>query len=149
MYPVAVILHLPEIGATTTDICGACPVYQVVFLSLAGSANTLQGHPEFANSPLNHVNSQTIWALLEVVFKLEIFGNEKRTLKSKYFFDVHCAVHRNIISIVKPTRCTNLSNLFYFETTLYMFRTVFPSIIRSSRLHTATGIVKQILLCAS
>jgi len=25
--------------------------------------------------------------------------------------DVHRAMHRNIISIVKPTRCTNVSNL--------------------------------------
>ena len=40
-----------------------------------------------------------------------------------------------IISIVKPTRCTNVSNLFYFVMTLYMFRTVFPSIISSSRLY--------------
>ena len=38
------------------------------------------------------------------------------------------------ISIVKPTRSTNVSNLFYFGMTLYIFRTVFPSIIRSSRL---------------
>jgi len=29
------------------------------------------------------------------------------------------------ISIVKQTRCTNVSNLFYFGTTLYMFRTIF------------------------
>jgi len=29
----------------------------------------------------------------------------------------------------------NISNLFYFGTTLYMFRTVFPSIIRSLRLY--------------
>jgi len=29
-----------------------------------------------------------------------------------------------IISITKPTRCTNVSNLFHFEMTLYMFRTV-------------------------
>jgi len=29
----------------------------------------------------------------------------------------------------------NISNLFYFETTLFMFRTVFPSIIRSLRLY--------------
>ena len=34
-----------------------------------------------------------------------------------------------------PTRCNNVSNLFYFGMTLYMFRTVFPSIIRSSRLY--------------
>jgi len=52
----------------------------------------------------------------------------------QYTFDVHTAVHRNIISIVKPTRPTTVSNLFYFGMTLYMFRTVFPSIIRSSRL---------------
>ena len=50
-------------------------------------------------------------------------------------FDVHRAVHRNIISAVKPTRCTKVSNLSYFGTTLYMFRTVFPSIIRSSGLY--------------
>ena len=37
------------------------------------------------------------------------------------------------ISIVKPTRCTNVSNLFYFGMTLYMFQMAFPSIIRSSR----------------
>ena len=41
----------------------------------------------------------------------------------------------NSISIEKPTRCTNVSNLFYFGMTLYMFRTVFPSIINSSRLY--------------
>ena len=35
----------------------------------------------------------------------------------------------------QTTRCTNLSNLFYFGMTLYMFRTVFPSIVRSSRLY--------------
>jgi len=79
MYSMAVILHLPEIGATTTDICGACPGYQVVFLSLAGSASILQGLPDFSNSPLHYVNSQTILALLEVAFKLGIFANEKRT----------------------------------------------------------------------
>ena len=62
-------------------------------------------------------------------------------------FDVHRAVHRNIIPIVKPTRCTNVSNLFYFGMTLYMFRTVFPSIIRSSRLYIQQqAFVKQILL---
>jgi len=39
--------------------------------------------------------------------------------------------------------------LFYFEMTLYMFRTVFPSIIRSSRLYTQKqAFVKQILLSA-
>ena len=45
-------------------------------------------------------------------------------------FDLHRAVHRNIISIVKSFGCTNVSNLFYFGMTLHMFRKVFPSIIR-------------------
>jgi len=53
------------------------------------------------------------------------------------------------ISVVRPTRCTNVSNLFYFGMTLYMFRTVFPSIIRSSRLYIQQqAFFKQILLSA-
>jgi len=39
------------------------------------------------------------------------------------------------ISIVKPTRCTSFSNLFYFVVALYVFRTGFSSIIRSLRLY--------------
>jgi len=35
----------------------------------------------------------------------------------------------------KTNQIHNISNLFYFETTLYMFRTVSPSIIRSLRLY--------------
>jgi hypothetical protein len=35
----------------------------------------------------------------------------------------------------KTKEMHNISNLFYFGTTLYMFRTVFPSIIRSLRLY--------------
>jgi len=59
------------------------------------------------------------------------------------------AGHRIIISTVKPTRCINVSNLFYFGMTLYMFRTVFPSIIRSSRLYIQKqAYVKLILLSA-
>ena len=53
------------------------------------------------------------------------------------------------ISVVKPTRCTNLSNLLYFGITLYMFRMVFPSIIRISSLYTQQQVyVKQTLLPA-
>jgi hypothetical protein len=35
----------------------------------------------------------------------------------------------------KTNQMQNISNLFYFGTTLYMFRTVSPSIIRSLRLY--------------
>jgi len=38
-------------------------------------------------------------------------------------------------SIVKPTRCTSFSILFYFVVALYTLRAVFPSIIRSLRLY--------------
>jgi hypothetical protein len=38
----------------------------------------------------------------------EVQRNEMR-------FDVHRVVHRNIISIVKPTRCSSVSNLFILE----------------------------------
>jgi len=41
----------------------------------------------------------------------------------------------NFLCIVKPTRCTKVSNLFYFGMTIYMFWIVFPSIIRGSRLY--------------
>ena len=61
-------------------------------------------------------------------------------------FDVQRAVHPHIISIAKPTRCTNVSNFFYCGVTLYIFRTVFPSIIWSSRLYIQQQTyVKQIL----
>jgi len=55
---------------------------------------------------------------------------------------------RQVISFLsKPTRCTKVSNLFYFGMTLYMFRTVFLSVIRISRLYTQEkAFVKQILL---
>ena len=64
-------------------------------------------------------------------------------------FDVQRTMHHNIISMVKPTRCTNVLILFYFERILYMFRMVFPSIIRSSRLYIQQqAFVKQILMSA-
>jgi len=66
----------------------------------------------------------------------------------------HCGIELyrivwGLISTVKATRCTIVSNLFYFGMTLYIFRTVFPSIIRSSRLYIQQqAFVKQILLSA-
>jgi len=43
----------------------------------------------------------------------------------------------------KTNQMHNISNLFYFGTTLYMFRTVFPSIIRSLRLY----VQHQVYVC--
>jgi len=43
----------------------------------------------------------------------------------------------------------NISNLFYFGTTLYMFRTVFPSIIRSLGLYIQHHTIQVLWLLAS
>ena len=48
-------------------------------------------------------------------------------------FQVHRAVLRNIIPIEKQLDAPMYE--IYFRMTLYMFRTVFPSIISSSRLY--------------
>jgi len=57
--------------------------------------------------------------------------------------------YKNIPFRVKQTGRTNVSNLFYFGMTLYMFRMVFQSIIRSSRLYIQQQVfVKQKLLSA-
>jgi len=57
------------------------------------------------------------------------------TVQHKHTDLVFAALLHFSISIVKPNTCTSFSNLFYFGITLFMFRTVFPSIVRSSRLH--------------
>ena len=63
------------------------------------------------------------------------------------FYSKYSHQHVSVVPIVKPTRCTNVSNLFYFGMTLYMFQTDFPSITRSSRLYIEQqAFVKQILL---
>ena len=68
---------------------------------------------------------------------------------SFHIVDIHRAVHCNVISILKPTRCASVSNLFYFGMTLYMFQTVFSSVIRSSKLYIQQqAFVEQILLSA-
>jgi hypothetical protein len=86
-----------------------------------------------------HCNSVWAWLLLLMHSICHKLCNDT--------FDVHRAVHCNIISIVKPTRCTSVSNLCYFGMTLYTFWTVFPSITRSSRLYIQQqAFVRQILL---
>ena len=55
--------------------------------------------------------------------------------KQTLFFDIHRAVHRNIFLLKKNRHIHQCNKLFYFGMTLYMFRTIFPSIIRSSRLY--------------
>jgi len=50
-----------------------------------------------------------------------------------YFLELCCLTHLDDYS--KTNQMHNISNLFYFGTALYMFRTVSPSIIRSLRLY--------------
>jgi len=50
---------------------------------------------------------------------------------------------------VQPTRC-DVSQFICFSKMLYMFQTVFPSVIRSSKLHTQRQVfVRPILLPAA
>ena len=56
---------------------------------------------------------------------MTFFTGAKRWCAIRNKFDVHSAMH-HIISRVKPTRRTDVSNLFHFGMTLYMFRTVPP-----------------------
>jgi len=48
----------------------------------------------------------------------------------------------------KTNQMHNISNLFYFGTTLYMFRTVFPSIIRRLRLYMQHHTIQVLWLLA-
>jgi len=122
---------------TNWEGCGPCPIFASYTLAFAlqlrkkhrkTSVRVAEDHQ------LKRSSAKTCCYVLLINYILCIW------------FGVHRALHRNIISIVKPTRCTNVSNLFYFETTLYMFRTVFTSIIRSSRLYIQQqAFVKQIL----
>jgi len=56
-------------------------------------------------------------------------------------FEVHRTVSRNISSIVKPTRCTNVSNLFYFwNDILHVSDGLSVHHQEFKTVHTATGI---------
>jgi len=55
--------------------------------------------------------------------------------KDEVSMDRHLDDSTIYISIVNPTRCTISQIYFIFGTKLYMFRTVFPSIVRSLRLY--------------
>ena len=70
--------------------------------------------------------------------------NENKITVSPAIYRKTC----NVLGLVFMTfRCTNVSNLFYFGMTLYMFRTVFPTIIGSSRLYILQqAYVKQVML---
>jgi hypothetical protein len=49
----------------------------------------------------------------------------------------------------KTNQMHNISNLFCFGTTLYIFRTVFPSIIRSLKLYIQHHTIQDLWLLAS
>ena len=93
-----------------------------------------------ASFSLETVFSPIVWRLWR---RVDILDNSTWGLRStrksvvyqqqwQEIFPVHTAVYRNVISRVKPTRCTNVSNLFLFWNDTLQFWTVFPSIIRST-----------------
>jgi len=82
--------------------------------------------------------------LTKVIHKYKIIINLNNTTCQK-----HIKNNYRYISIAKPNQMHNVSNLFYFVTTLYMFRAVFPSIIRSLRLYIQHHIIQVLWLLAS
>ena len=71
--------------------------------------------------------------------------NKTLNNESAFFFRIRRSVHRFCIRRVQPKRC-NISYYVYFCMTLYMFQTVFPSIIRSSKLHVQRQVFVRPLL---
>jgi len=81
------------------------------------------------STPKVHISPHICWSrtfrnflLLWSVFPQEqhLYSKNQRNaqfsiLMFDFKFDVHMAVHRNTIYIVKPPRCTDVSNLFYLE----------------------------------
>ena len=57
--------------------------------------------------------------LYTLIFAL--FGKISLMVRNVHIFYFHRPTYSNIISIVRPTRCTNVSNLFYFGIAQYMF----------------------------
>jgi len=70
---------------------------------------------------------ETTWCSLFCFLPVMMGDSASVVCTSAHRFDVHRAIHCNIISVVKLTRYTNVSNLFYFGMTLYMFRCFRPS----------------------
>jgi len=60
--------------------------------------------------------------------------------------NVHGAVHRNIISIVKPARCTSFSNLFWSDT-LHVSDGLSVHHQEFKTVHTATGHLSNNVVC--
>jgi len=69
------------------------------------------------------------------------------TVQSQTSHSTLCTISRVFTSVhrVQPTRC-DVSQFIYFCKTLYMFQTVFPSIIRSSKLHIQRQAFVRLLL---
>jgi hypothetical protein len=90
-----------------------------------------------------HIVAQTTWILGSspshaspyAIYNLMSFNSSHAAkLHASYWSDVHVTVQRDKFLTIKPTRCTNFSNLF--SEWNHMFRTVPLSIIMSFSLYT-------------
>jgi len=70
------------------------------------------------------------------VYLCVLCGSENKKTQFTFFYS-------------KTNKMHNISNLFYFGTTFYMFQTVFPSIIRSLRLYIQHRNIQVLWLLAS
>jgi len=71
----------------------------------------------------------TLFAIIKNALK-----HVKKFFKTSLTFNIHRSVHRNICNCSTTKRMQLLFQIIYYCKTLYTFRTVFLSIIRSSKL---------------
>ena len=116
-----------------------------LILSWASWIQLMTSHPNFNINPPHHLllhlsRGLSLSGFLSTVLPAHHYSATRATVPANIcspWLNYLNVIFRNVtpitIPVVKPTRCTSVSNLFYFRMTLYMFRTVFPSTIRSSR----------------
>ena len=93
--------------------------------------------PSIWQTKLHTHNTDKIILLHVLIFLFELGDSWPIGGKHSQFLTCSLFLYARsvMISTVKPTRCTNVSNLYHFGMTLYMFRRSFPP---SSGLHDCT-----------
>ena len=99
------------------------------------SQRSLHGTPQFLQGP-----TKMMWPVLKDTMQcsslINDLGQDQLAIELCPSSDSPITENNYENFHSKTNQMHNISNLFYFGSTLYMFRTVIPSIIRSLRLYT-------------
>ena len=70
---------------------------------------------------LNITYIYSCYSIENIFYKIPVLkGGKKKFTKELCGFDVHVTVHRDKFLKIKPTRCTNFSNLFFWYEALHV-----------------------------